>query len=301
VIASGKGGTGKTSLVGSWAALAEKAILVDCDVDAANLHLIVEHSVLEKHDFSSSSKASIIIDKCTVCAICEEKCRFDAIKHINDSKGESFVVDPLACEGCGLCEKICPDEAITFESVISGKWFKSDSRFGPFFHARLGIAEANSGKLISLLRKQARETAEQTNNDLIIVDGPPGIGCPVIASVTGASYLMIITEPSLSAIHDMKRLVDLASHFKVKTGICINKYDINPELTSDIENYAVENNIDMHGKIPFDSQFIEAQIEGKPYVEIAGTKKTEIIKNIWKSVNERLILIDNEVKKKTAV
>ncbi len=301
VIASGKGGTGKTSLVGSLAVLAKDAILVDCDVDAANLHLIIEHSILEKHDFSSSKKASIINDKCTLCGICEEKCLFDAIKHLNDSSGESYRVDPFACEGCGLCYQVCPDDAITFESVISGKWFKSNSKSGPFFHARLGIAEANSGKLVSLLRTQARDMAENTNKEIVIIDGPPGIGCPVIASVTGATYLLIVTEPSLSAIHDMKRLVDLARHFRVRTGLCINKCDINPELTGQIERFAETNDLITHGKIPFDNKFTEAQIQGKSYVTVADTKGVQIINNIWISIGEQLTLIKKEQLNKKAV
>ena len=301
VIASGKGGTGKTSLVGSLAVLAENAVLVDCDVDAANLHLIIEHSILEEHDFSSSKRASIINDKCTLCGICEEKCLFDAIKYVKGSSGEYYRVDPFACDGCGLCRRVCPDDAIAFESVISGRWFKSDSKFGPFFHARLGIAEANSGKIVSLLRTQARDMAEYTNREIVIIDGPPGIGCPVIASVTGATYLLIVTEPSLSAIHDMKRLVDLARHFHVRTGLCINKCDINPELTEQIERFAEINGLIAHGKIPFDKKFTEAQIQGKPYVTIADTKGAQVIKNIWESVSEQLTLIKNELLNKKAV
>jgi MinD superfamily P-loop ATPase len=301
VIASGKGGTGKTSLVGSLAVLAEKAILVDCDVDAANLHLIINHSILEENDFSSSSRALIIKEKCNLCGICEEKCAFDAINLITDKSETHYRVDPFACEGCGLCYRICPEDAIAFENVISGKWFKSDTEIGPFLHARLGIAEANSGKLVSVLRQRAREISKQLHGEYIIIDGPPGIGCPVIASITGASYLLIVAEPSLSAIHDMKRLADLARHFQIKTGVCINKYDINRELTVKIEAYAAENDIDIHGKIPFDSVFIEAQIKGKPYIAVAHNEGKQVIKDIWENVNEKLKSIENGLLNKKAV
>lgn len=304
VIASGKGGTGKTSIVGSFAAIAHKPLLVDCDVDAANLHLIIKHQVIESHDFSSSSRASIIDDQCTSCGICEEKCRFDAISHQlnpNTQAETNYRVDPYACDGCGLCKYVCPDDAIAFESVISGKWFKSDSEYGPFFHARLGIAEANSGKLVSLLRKKALETAEKEKREIIIIDGSPGIGCPVIASLTGATYLLIVTEPSLSAIHDMKRLAELAGHFNIKAGLCINKSDLNEDLSKQIENYALEKGILVHGSIPFDNLFTEAQIKGRPYTTIANPEKVSILKGIWESVNEELTVIGNKSDNKEAI
>lgn len=287
-VASGKGGTGKTSLVGSFATVAESAILVDCDVDAANLHLIVEHSVLEGHDFSSSRRASIIEERCILCGICEIQCRFDAIRRRIGLMGETFQVDPLACEGCGLCKQICPADAVAFESVTSGQWFKSVSKTGPFFHAKLGIAEANSGKLVSLLRMQARDAAQQSDEALIIIDAPPGIGCPVIASITGVTYLFIVTEPSLSAIHDMQRLVELARHFKIRTGLCINKFDINPQLAEQIEQYGEINNLKIHGKIPFDKKFTEAQVLGKPYTAIASKENSATIESIWQSVQIEL-------------
>ena len=300
-IASGKGGTGKTSLAGSFSALAEKAILVDCDVDAANLHLIVEHSVLEEHDFSSSRRASIIEERCILCGICEMQCRFEAIKRQIGLMGETFQIDPLACEGCGLCKQICPADAVAFESIISGQWFKSDSKTGPFFHAKLGIAEANSGKLVSLLRQQARDEAQRREEALIIIDSPPGIGCPVIASITGVTYLFIVTEPSLSAIHDMRRLVELARHFKIKTGLCINKFDINPELTGQIEKFAEANDLKTHGRIPFDPKFTEAQLHGRPYTAIASGENLATIEDIWRSVQIEFDAINTRKFNKKAV
>jgi MinD superfamily P-loop ATPase len=297
-IVSGKGGTGKTSLMGSFAAIAGKAILVDCDVDAADLHLIVNHKILEEHDFSSSSRASIIEETCLLCGICAEKCRFDSIIHQYKSSGECYQVDPLACEGCGLCKQVCPCDAIAFESVISGKWFRSDSEYGPFFHAKLGIAEANSGKLVSTLRQQALGLSKRADLDMIIIDGPPGIGCPVIASITGTSYILIVTEPSLSAIHDMKRIFALAEHFDIKAGMCINKFDINLELSRQIEKFAADNDIPVHGRIPFDPMFIEAQIKGVPYIKVASPERAQIVKNIWDNVNNQICLIENELLKK---
>ena len=294
VIASGKGGTGKTSLVGSFAALAKSAVLIDCDVDAANLNLIINHKVLEKHDFSSSSKASINKSKCTACGICKDKCRFDAISCKPIPSPVPYYINPLLCEGCGLCKQVCAENAIVFNQVKSGEWFESESDYGPFLHARLGIAQANSGKLVSLLRKQARDMAEKSNIDLILIDGPPGIGCPAIASITGASYLVIITEPSLSAIHDMKRLAELAGQFKIGMGLCVNKYDINIELTEQIERYAESAGIQHHGRIPFDMKFNKAQLEGKPYTLVASKSGSGVIAGIWRSIGNRIKLIKNE-------
>ncbi len=298
VVASGKGGTGKTSLVGSFAALAGKTVLVDCDVDAANLNLIIDHDIIEKHDFSSSKKASIVKSRCSSCGICSEKCRFEAIEI--DGEGV-YSIDRLSCEGCGLCKELCPEDAIEFEPVISGEHYDSDSAFGPFFHAKLGIAEANSGKLVSVLKKKAHEKAVESNFDLILVDGPPGIGCPVIASLTGATYLLIVTEPSLSAMHDMKRLVELASHFKIRVGLCINKFDINTELSQRIEEYAADNRIGFHGKIPFDKVFTEAQIQGKPYITEASENNRMNIETIWRSVHARLMTISDAQTSKKAI
>ena len=297
VIASGKGGTGKTSLVGSFAALAKNAVLVDCDVDAANLNLIIRHRIVEKNDFSSSSKASIIDGKCTSCGICKDKCRFEAIFFEHGLSPVPYYINPLLCEGCGLCKQLCADDAIAFEPLKSGEWFRSESEYGPFFHARLGVAQANSGKLVSLLRTRAREMAEKSNIDLILIDGPPGIGCPVIASITGAAYLVIVTEPSLSAIHDMKRLAELAGHFKIGIGLCVNKYDINIELTEQIERYAESAGIQLHGRIPFDMGFNEAQLEGKPYTLVVSRNSSRVIADIWESIKNRMQMIENEALK----
>ncbi len=290
VIVSGKGGTGKTSLVGSIAALAEKKILVDCDVDAADLHLILNNDLKQTHDFIASSKAEIIEDKCTDCGICQDYCRFDAIKE----KDGHFRIDQYSCEGCGVCVHFCPEEAIDFKQVVSGQWFLSETRHGPLVHARLGIAQSNSGLLVSHLRKQAKELAERKNYELIVVDGPPGIGCPVIASITGADYLLIVTEPSLSALHDMERLLELAMHFHIPVGICINKYDINPQISVRIEEYAHKNGAMIMGRISFDPKVTEAQVAGTTFVEFADNGTADEVKSLWQNLKSELAGIKNQ-------
>lgn len=290
VIVSGKGGTGKTSIVGSLSALAEKKVMVDCDVDAADLHLILDNDLKQTHDFIASSKAEIIEDKCTDCGICQDYCRFEAIRE----KDGHFHVDQYSCEGCGVCTRFCPEEAIDFKQVVSGQWFLSDTRHGPLVHARLGIAQSNSGRLASHLRKLAKDLAEENEYDLIIIDGPPGIGCPVIASITGADYLLIVTEPSLSALHDMERLFELARHFRIPVGICINKHDINPQVSERIAKFALENRALIMGKISFDPKITEAQVAGTTFVEFADNGTVEEVKSLWKNLKNELVRIKKQ-------
>ena len=291
VIASGKGGTGKTSLVGSLAHLARESVIVDCDVDAANLHLLIKHEVKENHEFSTSNCASIDMAVCSSCGLCHELCRFNAIDKLYDagSIGEyRYRVEPLACEGCGLCVHACPSEAIAFKPVLSGHWYRSDSVYGPFFHGRLGIAQGNSGRLVSLLRGKARESSQNLGLDTILIDGPPGIGCPVIASITGANYLLIVTEPSKSAIHDMERLVKLAEHFRIPTAVCINKCDINEMLTAQVKRYAETLGIPVLGEIRFDQVFIDTQIMGQPYIASAVGPNADAIRKMWAKITESI-------------
>jgi len=285
-IASGKGGTGKTSIVASLARLSGDNALVDCDVDAANLHLIVDHEVKERHSFSTSKRASIDVDKCTGCDLCREWCVYDAI-HVRKDDG-TYYVDPHECEGCGLCYHCCPEEAVNFEPVVSGEWFRSETPYGPFLHGRLGIAESNSGRLVSLLRTQAHNVAEDLGKDLVIADGPPGIGCPVIASITGANYLLIVTEPSLSAQHDLDRLLQLASHFEIRVGVLINKFDINTELSERLERDLDKKGISVVGTIPFDKKFIEAQVNLKSYIDVAEKKARRRIEIIWENIQAEI-------------
>ena len=287
VVASGKGGTGKTSLTGALAEVIGPAVLVDCDVDAADLHLIVAHEAEEEQDFSSSYRAIIDPTACTACGVCTDSCRFDAIRMTDDASskfGVKFWVDPPACEGCGLCKHLCPTESIRMEKVISGKWFKSSCANGPFFHARLGIAQSNSGRLVSLLRQQAKEIAHERGLDTIIIDGPPGIGCPAIASLTNASYLLIVTEPSLSAIHDMERLAELAGHFGIPVGVCLNKYDISEEISRKVEQFAADRHLTVHAKIPYDPAFTKAQLQRRSYVSCASAEGEAMIRSLWRSI-----------------
>ena len=291
VIVSGKGGTGKTSLVGSLAALSRDKVLVDCDVDAADLHLILRNEILKTSEFTGGKQAFIVEADCTNCGLCPEYCRFDAIKYEELTTGtekERYWIDKHACDGCGVCVRHCPEQAIVFKEVISGEWYLSDTPYGPLVHARLGFAQANSGKLVSLLRQQARLLADKRGLDLIIVDGPPGIGCPVIASITGAGYILIVTEPSMSAMHDMERLLQLTKHFRIPTGICINKSDINPVLTSQIEEFAENEKVRILGRIPYDPSVTAAQLEGTTVVEYEVNGASESVKLLWSNLTEEL-------------
>jgi len=287
VVISGKGGTGKTSIVASFAALAKTAVMADCDVDAADLHLVLEPKIRHSSDFSGGKQASIVIEKCVGCGKCREVCNFDAILFTGSANNvidKTYAVDPVACEGCGVCVHFCPNDAIEFNDVVNGRWFVSDTRFGTMVHARLGIAAENSGKLVSLIRKKAKEIAVDQNNDLIIVDGSPGIGCPVIASITGADLVLIVTEPTLSGKHDLNRIADLADGFDIPILIAINKYDLNPELTQQIETNAAKRNIKVVGKICYNDAFTKAQIMKCSVVEYTGGAVSEDIKVLWRNI-----------------
>jgi MinD superfamily P-loop ATPase len=280
VVLSGKGGTGKTSIVGSLAALAGSKVLADCDVDAADLHLLLKPRVKQETQFWSGHVAQIDPDKCTQCGLCQELCRFDAIK--------DFDVDPISCEGCGFCSHICPVEAITMKENLSGHWFISDTRYGPLVHARLGIAQENSGKLVAQVRQQARQIAEIEEKDLIISDGPPGIGCPVISSLSGASLALLVTEPTLSGIHDLERVLGVCRHFGVPAVVCINKYDLNEENTRQIESYCKSHRIKVVAKIPFDNAVTEAIVRGLPLVEYSDGRIAREMEKLWGGVYKML-------------
>jgi MinD superfamily P-loop ATPase len=291
VVVSGKGGTGKTSLVGSLAALSKNKVLVDCDVDAADLHLILRNDVNKTSEFIGGKRASINDEKCVNCGICEEYCRFGAIKykpHTDILSEERPWIDKYACDGCGVCVRQCPEQAIDFNEVVSGEWYISDTPYGPLVHARLGIAQANSGKLVSLLRHQAKQLADQRQLDLVLIDGPPGIGCPVIASITGTRYVLIVTEPSLSALHDMERLLQLTAHFKIPTGICINKCDINPEISDRIEERAQILDLPVFGHIRHDETVTKAQLNGKPVVENSDCPAATDIRMLWERIKDAI-------------
>ena len=278
VIISGKGGTGKTSLTAAFAALAENMVLCDADVDAADLHLLMKPDFRHRADFQGGGIAEIDPEKCVQCGQCLELCRFDAIS-------QDFVVDPIDCEGCGVCVDFCPEEAIAFPIQTCGEWYISGTRYGPMVHARLGIAEENSGKLVSLVRQESAKLAEEQHRDLIITDGPPGVGCPVIASIGGAAGVLIVTEPTVSGLHDMERVADLAAHFKVPAMACINKSDLNPEQSERIEKLAADKGIEIMGRIPFDPVFIKSMVQGQNVVEYSPDSEiSQAIRRMWERI-----------------
>lgn len=279
VVLSGKGGTGKTSVVGAFAAMPGRKVLSDCDVDAADLHLLLAPEVREEHEFWSGQIAEIDPATCTRCGLCEEVCRFDAI---HDCR-----VANVGCEGCGLCERVCPVNAISMRERLAGHWYVSYTRFGPLVHARLGIAQENSGKLVHLVRRKSKETAEALGIELTINDGPPGIGCAVISSLSGADLAFIVTEPSVSGIHDMERVLSVCHHFGIPSLLCINKFDINEEGTRQIETYCSSRGIDVVARIPFDRRVTEAQVRGIPLVEYTDDAAlTGPVARAWERVRE---------------
>ncbi|MCD6569807.1 MAG: ATP-binding protein [Deltaproteobacteria bacterium] len=287
VVISGKGGTGKTSLVAAFACLADRPVLADCDVDAADLYLVLEPHILRQEDFSGGKQAKIISERCDGCGICMEVCRFDAVKkdiHPDNPGQMKYIIDPIACEGCGVCVYFCPQKAIDFDPPINGKWFISDTRVGPMVHARLGIAEENSGKLVTLVRSEARRIAEENGHPYLLVDGPPGIGCPVIASITGADLVVVVTEPTVSGEHDLDRVHKLSSHFGVPTVVCINKHDINPEVTERIFEESRKNDMPVVGKIRYDNSFTKAQIMKSSVIEYTHGPVVEDVKETWAGI-----------------
>jgi MinD superfamily P-loop ATPase len=291
VVISGKGGTGKTSLTAAFAALAPSAVLADCDVDAADLHLILKPDVREAHDFSGGKLARICAEKCIGCGECGRVCRFEAVSLSgpgNEIVAKTCAIDPVACEGCGVCVQFCPVSAIDFDDAINGQWFISDTRFGPMVHARLGTAEENSGKLVSLIRRQARQIAAAHDRELLIVDGSPGIGCPVIASITGADLVLAVTEPTLSGRHDLDRVTQLTAHFNITTAVCINKWDINPKVASDIEAGVAEKGLLFAGKIDYDPAVTRAQVAEQTIIEYTQDGPARQVAAIWETITEAL-------------
>ena len=276
---SGKGGTGKTTITASFAVLAENAVVADCDVDAPDLHMLLHPSIIKTQEFSGSKLAVIDKTKCIECGLCREKCRFDAIT-------ENFEVEPLACEGCGVCPMICPVNAITLIERISGHVYTSKTEYGYMAHALLSSGESNSGKLVTLVRQDAKILAEEKHSDLILIDGSPGIGCPVIASVTGVDAGLVVTEPTISGIHDLERVLQLLDHFNVTPFVCVNMYDINVDNTENILSFCRENSVEVVGKIPFSPKVTEAMVDGKTIIEYsprsAVAKEIEVI---WEKIS----------------
>jgi len=279
VVVSGKGGTGKTSLVASIAALWRSKVVCDCDVDAADLYLVLAPEVREKHGFSGGSTARLDPAACTGCGRCLDLCRFDAIIADADTGGPPRI-DEFACEGCGLCYEICPDGAISLVPSENGHWYVSDTRHGPLVHARLGPAEENSGKLVTLVRREARRVAKEHNLDVVLVDGSPGIGCPVIASMTGANQLLVVTEPSASGVHDLARVLDLALRLSVPAAVVVNRWDVHPEGADEILRMCNSRGVELLERIPYDPDVTRAQVAGVPVVEYGGGAGARAMRNV---------------------
>jgi MinD superfamily P-loop ATPase len=283
-VLSGKGGTGKTTITASFAVLAKNTVVADCDVDAPDLHMLLHPEIIKTQEFKGSKLAVIDKTKCVECGLCREKCRFDAIT-------EDFTVDPISCEGCGVCTIICPVNAIKLTERISGHAYISKTKYGFMAHAMLSPSESNSGKLVTLVRQNARILTEKENCDLIIIDGPPGIGCPVIASVTGIDAGLVVTEPTMSGIHDFARALQLLKHFNVQPFVCVNMYDINKDNTEKIMGFCEENGIKAVGKITFNPIITEAMVNGKPIVEYAPESDVaKEIERMWKNIVSALKL-----------
>jgi MinD superfamily P-loop ATPase len=279
VVLSGKGGTGKTIILASFAALADSKVLCDCDVDAANLHLVLQPTAKETHEFWGSKVAVMDEEACTRCGLCVDACRFDAIRE--------FQVDPLACEGCGLCLHVCPERAVTMVDRLAGHWYLSDTRYGRLVHARLGAGQENSGRLVTVVRQRARAIAEEEGAAYILSDGPPGIGCPVISSLSGASLALVVTEPSLSASHDLERVLAVSGHFRVPALVCINKYDLDERNSRRIEDYCGDVGVDVGARIPFDTVVSDAIAQGVPVVEFGDGVVSQRIQELWRAVAAR--------------
>jgi len=280
-IISGKGGTGKTTLVASFAALAENKVIADCDVDAPDLHLLLHPEIIKKEEFKGLKVAVMDKTLCTECGICEETCRFNAIALTEES---GYAVNPARCEGCGACVFSCPQEAIVLKERVSGYTFISKTNYGTMAHAELNIAEETSGKLVTVVRNHAQQVAEKEQRELILIDGAPGIGCPVIASLTGVDLALAVTEPTMSGLHDLTRILDVTSHFGIGSVVCINKYDINEENSRRITEFCRQRGIEVVGNIPYDSVVTEAMVAGKPVVEFSGGVVSEAIKDVWEGI-----------------
>jgi MinD superfamily P-loop ATPase len=277
VVISGKGGTGKTVLTASFASLAKNKVMADCDVDAADLHLLLCPTIKDHYEFRSGKTARIDKELCQGCGECLTVCRFAAIS-------EDFTIDPISCEGCTICSYVCPAEAIRMEENVSGEWFISDTKYGPLVHARLGIAEENSGKLVTQVRQAAKEMAEKDNLDYVIIDGPPGIGCPVIASLANVDLALIVTEPTLSGIHDMERVAQVSKHFGVPTKVVINKYDINPDNSEEIKKICQKGDIEVISQLPFSQKVSESIVHGVPLVEFCSDGIAQDISLLWERI-----------------
>ncbi|NPV71430.1 MAG: 4Fe-4S binding protein [Firmicutes bacterium] len=278
LLLSGKGGTGKTSITGSFSALSGDSVLVDCDVDAADLHLIVHCRKGPENEFVGSRKAVIESSRCSACGKCISACRFEAIS--------GYVVDETSCEGCGLCVRVCPENAIEMVDSISGHWFQSDTPYGPLIHARLVAGEGNSGRLVAVLRERARQVAETTAKDMVILDGPPGMGCPVMASMAGVSLVLLVIEPTVSGFHDFRRILKVCEPFGVNTAACINRFDLDEAVSRQIESRCRKKGVPVLGRIPIDHDVTRAMVQGMPVVEYSNGPAAREIQCMWQRIQE---------------
>jgi MinD superfamily P-loop ATPase len=325
VVISGKGGTGKTSIVASFAALSGHSVLADCDVDAADLHLVLTPTIRRREEFRCGHEATIMQKDCIGCGACLARCRFGAVVRIaaeddmftgtkttcdncadgckrscpvkfadiieairaagGEGKEQAFVIDPTSCEGCGVCVWACPVNAIDFPECLGGEWYVSDTRHGPMVHARLIPGGENSGKLVSKVREVARTLAEERKADLVVVDGPPGVGCAVIASVSGASLVLVVTEPTLSGAHDMARVLELTRHFNIPTAVCVNKWDLNADMADRIESEARKSGAAIAGRVRYDRAVTAAQLRGLAVVETDAGPVGEDIRAVWEALH----------------
>ncbi len=285
IIISGKGGTGKTTIAGGFASLSKNALITDCDVDAADLHILLSPEIKEGYLFSGGKKAAIDQEKCTACGRCYEECRFGAVK----KEGSGFIIDPLKCEGCNTCSLVCPQDAIKLEEAVNGELYVSESRFGPMVHAKLYAAEENSGKLVSLIRQMARDKVANVSTAISLNDGAPGTGCPVIASISGADYAVVVTEPTVSGIHDAGRVFELCTFFNIKAGLIVNKSDINLNKAEELKAIALKSNVDFLGMVPYDKSTTEAQMLNKSVIEYdQECPASKRIRDIWQDLIEKV-------------
>jgi len=294
VVLSGKGGTGKTTVTAALAHLGSQEVpmvLADADVDAANLELVLEPKKLEQHDFRSGKRAVIDPEACTACGVCETVCRFDAIIPPTDSPfSYAYQVEGLSCEGCAACFYQCPEDAIRMEEQLAGRWFRSGSRFGPLFHAHLFAGQENSGKLVALVKQQGRDLASETGAKLILIDGPPGIGCPVISATTGVDMALLVVEPTVSGVHDLKRVLSTTEHFGVPALVAINKADLNMKRSDEVAAFCRDRGVELVGRIPYDTAVTEAMVQGQPVTVYTDGAVSEALRSIWKGVKARLAL-----------
>ncbi len=286
VVISGKGGTGKTSITAAFAMLVgTNAVIADCDVDASDMHLLLQPDFARSEDFYSGFKAVIDQELCSKCGKCKQVCRFDAVDKINDS----YNIINLNCEGCGYCAEICPVKAIQMVEQNVGKWYISQIKSGTkMVHAKLGIGADNSGKLVAKVKKEAKNFAQESSMDFILVDGSPGIGCPVVSSLSGADYVILVTEPTLSGFHDMRRVFELVQNFHLPSGCIINKYDVNVKISKKISEFCLKNNIDHISDIPYDETFTQAMTQGKTIIESNSKTLKEIVEQSWKTILSKI-------------